>query len=153
MILSCSLLIARERVGAAKNLLKLYKELSDAAEEASALIRFQSMDVYQLCESVFEKRKSILPSFGGIRDNFTEMWVKACKQDILPLSVDACELFESAGSFLGQYDAQSQLERLSYINSELTAWRKLSAEELAKKKKLYYSVSGFAGAMVCLFFL
>lgn len=147
------MLIAKERVNTEEMKINLYKELADAAERIMALLRFQSMDVYQICETVFSKEKCCLPSFCSIRESFSDRWIEACKTDILPISQDACELFESAGSFLGQYDIESQLERLGYIKDELLHKRDFALEELAKKKKLYYCLGGFAGMMVCLIFL
>lgn len=147
------MMIARDRVNVEKQVVDIFKELADSAEEITALIRFQSMDVYQICETVFSKRKDSFSSFAGIRRDFNNEWSKACKQDIMPLSEEAFRIFESAGNFLGQYDAETQLKRLEYIKSELIARRDLLFGRLSEKKKLYYCIGGFAGIMLCLILL
>lgn len=147
------MLAAVERINCDKALIRLYKELAEAIDEISALIRFQSMDVYGICETVFAKSKKHLPDFSQINGNFSEGWAKSCRKNILPVSMRASELFESAGSFLGQYDAETQLKRLSCIESELMAEHDRLSQRLSERKKLYYCVSGFAGMMLCLILL
>lgn len=145
VIIASAFLLAREKIISEEKTIKLLTALFDSLERMISMLRFQSADVYSICERAFE-----LEEFKRISDSFSESWVNACQKTLKSLSEDEYSLFESIGGFLGQFDLETQLSRLEYIKMEYIKRLDFRKSELSKKKKLYYSLGAFAGTIICL---
>ncbi len=148
----CSLLISDEKVKSGKRRIKTYRELIEALEKMTANLRFRSYDVYQLCEASFESGGE-LEDFRNITGCFETEWHRACETSLCNIDQNTYNQFVSIGSFLGEYDLESQLNKLEHISMDIRKRLEVCENELSQKKKVYYSLGFFGGMMICLMFV
>lgn len=149
MIIFCSLMLSNEKVKSGKRQIKIYRELIEALEKMTANLRFRSYDVYQLCEASFENGGE-LEGFKNITGCFEAEWQCACEASLHSIDQNTYNQFASIGSFLGEYDLESQLNKLEHISSDICKRLEDRENELSQKKKIYYSLGLFGGMMICL---
>ncbi len=152
VIMVCSLMTSYEKVKSSKMRIEIYRELIEALEKMTANLRFRSYDVYQLCEASFESGGE-LEGFKNITGCFEPEWRHACETCLCSIDQSTYNQFLSIGSFLGEYDLESQLNKLEHISSDIRKHLEASASELSQKKKIYYSLGLFGGMMICLMFI
>lgn len=148
----CSLLISDEKVKSGKRRIKIYRELIEALEKMTANLRFRSYDVYQLCEASFDSWGE-LEGFRNITGCFETEWRRMCEVSLFGIDQNTYDQFVSIGSFLGEYDLESQLNKLELISSDIRKRLEDCEDELSQKKKVYYSLGLFGGMMICLMFV
>lgn len=148
----CSLLISDEKVKSGKRQIRIYRELIEALEKMTANLRFRSYDVYQLCEASFESGGE-LEGFKNITGCFESEWRHVCETSLHGIDQNTYSQFLSIGSFLGEYDLESQLDKLEHISSDIRKRLEDCEGELSQKKKIYYSLGLFGGMMICLMFI
>lgn len=148
----CSLLLSDEKIKSDKRRIKIYRELIGVLEKMTANLRFRSYDVYQLCEDSFESGGE-LEGFRNITGCFETEWQRACEVHLCGIDQNTFDQFMSIGSFLGEFDLESQLSKLENIYSYICKRIEISESELSQKKKIYYSFGLFAGMMICLMLL
>ncbi len=148
----CSLMVSYEKVKSGKRRIKTYRELIEALEKMTANLRFRSYDVYQLCEASFESGGE-LEDFRNITGCFEAEWRYACEMSLCNIDQNTYNQFVSIGSFLGEYDLESQLGKLEHISMDIRKRLEASEDELSQKKKVYYSLGLFGGMMICLMFV
>ncbi len=149
IIITCSFLLSSEKVRKENMRIKIYGELIESLERMSAGMRFRSYDVYQLCEASFEGCEE-LSAFKNITGCFKTSWEEACSFAIKGIDQNTYSQLLSIGDFLGEYDLESQLQKLDYIASDIRKRLDKAEAEQTHKKKLYYSVGLFIGMMICL---
>lgn len=148
----CSLMISDEKVKSGKRRIRIYRELIEALEKIIANLRFRSYDVYQLCEASFEGGGE-LEAFKNITGCFETEWRRACGTSLCTIDQNTYNQFLSIGSFLGEFDLESQLNKLEHISSDICKRLEGCESELSQKKKVYYSLGLFGGMMICLMFV
>lgn len=142
-------MLSDEKVKSGKRQIKIYRELIEALEKMTANLRFRSYDVYQLCEASFESGGE-LEGFKNITVCFETEWQCACEASLHGIDQNTYNQFASIGSFLGEYDLESQLNKLEHISSDICKRLEDRESELSQKKKIYYSLGLFGGMMICL---
>lgn len=142
-------MLSDEKVKSGKRQIKIYHELIEALEKMTANLRFRSYDVYQLCEASFESGGE-LEDFKNITGCFETEWQCACEASLHGIDQNTYNQFASIGSFLGEYDLESQLNKLEHISSDICKRLEDRENELSQKKKIYYSLGLFGGMMICL---
>lgn len=145
-------MVSYEKVKSGKRRIKTYRELIEATEKITANLRFRSYDVYQLCEASFDSRGE-LESFRNITGCFETEWRRACETSLYSIDQNTYNQFVSIGSFLGEYDLESQLAKLEHISTDIRKRLEDCEGELSQKKKVYYSLGLFGGMMICLMFV
>ncbi len=144
-----SLLLSHEKVRAGKEQIELYRELIEALEKMTANLRFRSYDVYQLCEASFDGGE-LLKAFKNITGCYEAEWKRACEVSLSKIDQNTYNQFLSIGSFLGEYDLESQINKLEHISADIYKRLESCERELLSKKKIYYSLGLFGGMMICL---
>ena len=142
-------MLSNEKVKSGKRQIKIYHELIEALEKMTANLRFRSYDVYQLCEASFENGGE-LEGLKNITGCFEAEWQCACEASLHGIDQNTYNQFASIGSFLGEYDLESQLNKLEHISSDICKRLEDRENELSQKKKIYYSLGLFGGMMICL---
>ncbi len=145
-------MVSYEKVESGKRRIKTYRELIEALEKMTANLRFRSYDVYQLCEASFESGGE-LEDFRNITGCFETEWRYVCETSLCNIDQNTYNQFLSIGSFLGEYDLESQLNKLEHISMDIRKRLEASENELSQKKKVYYSLGLFGGVMICLMFV
>ena len=145
-------MVSYEKVKSGKRRIKTYRELIEATEKITANLRFRSYDVYQLCEASFDRRGE-LESFRNITGCFETEWRRACETSLCIIDQNTYNQFVSIGSFLGEYDLESQLGKLEHISTDIRKRLEVCENELSQKIKVYYSLGLFGGMMICLMFV
>lgn len=141
-----SFLISYELLIGEENKARSAGGLKDAIDKIIVMLHFGEYDVFQICESVFEDADEFSPKNG----NFHSQWVSYCNQNIDDADMGDILLFEKVGEILGSSDAQSQIERLTYIKDELWQSYNKKRTDVEKKRRIYFSLGCFAGLMVCI---
>lgn len=153
LILCCGLCISSTLVSLElyrQRLLKaeIAKDLADKIAEITALLRFESADVYELCQTVFSGRQPCdYSAFVKITSgNFPALWENACKS--LPTDARSAALFLRAGKILGSCDSESQIKLLAALHNELREHSKAIYDRAEGLKKLYTTLGALLGAAV-----
>ena len=141
-----SFLISYELLIGEENKARSADSLREAVDKIIVMLHFGEYDVFQICESVFEDADEFSPKNG----NFHSQWVSYCNQNIDDADMGDILLFEKVGEILGSSDAQSQIERLTYIKNELWQSYNKKRTDVEKKRRIYFSLGCFAGLMVCI---
>lgn len=148
----CSLMLSAEKVRAEKRRIIIYRELIEALEKMTANLRFRSYDVYQLCEASFD-RGGELEGFRNITESFEFEWKRVCETSLKMIDQNTYNQFMGIGSFLGEFDLESQINKLEHISSDICKRAEELEKELSQKKKVYYSLGLFGGMLICLIFI
>ena len=141
-----SFLISYELLICKENKARSADGLREAVDKIIVMLHFGEYDVFQICESLFENAHEFSPKNG----NFHSQWVSYCNQNIDDADMGDILLFEKVGEILGSSDAQSQIERLTYIKDELWQSYNKKRTDVEKKRRIYFSLGCFAGLMVCI---
>lgn len=141
-----SFLISYELLISEENKARRADSLIEAVDRIIVMLRFGGYDVFQICESIFEDAQEFSPQNG----DFQEQWVDYCSQNISDADMKDLAIFEKVGEVLGSADAQSQIERLTYIKDELARSYNKRRADIEKKRRIYLSLGCFAGLMVCI---
>lgn len=121
------------------------REMSDIVGRIVSLLRFEATDVYEICRKAFEGAQILdYGKFTAIESgDFPKQWKNACAD--LRADDESKRLFEQVGRILGSYDLESQLERLSHIQSELSERAKLLRDKAESTRKLYTTLGAMLG--------
>lgn len=141
-----SFLISYELLIGEENKARKADFLRETVDKIISMLRFGGHDVFQICESVFEDAQE----FSLENGDFQEQWVSYCRHNISDADLKDIHLFEKVGDVLGSADAQSQIERLTYIKDELARSYNRRRADIEKKRRIYLSLGCFSGLMVCI---
>ena len=142
---ACTLMSSFELCAKRLKSARAVAELAEAVERITALLRFESADVYEICRRAFEGFEAVdLTAFSKIESgDFGAQWEKAC--EALEADAEAKRLFARVGRVLGTCDAESQEAVLSGISRELYERSRAMKDSAEKSKRLYLTFGAAAG--------
>ena len=149
-----AILTSREICKADEKKVALFKELYSIVDEMIGMLRFQSADVYQICNICFENKYIFdFKMFKNINFSFSENWEKACNETFKHINIEAYDYFLEVGRVLGNFDAETQITRLEYISESIKQRYSALIQQYLNKKKIYYAFGAFVGVIICIFLL
>ncbi|MBD5138076.1 MAG: hypothetical protein HDT24_02015 [Ruminococcus sp.] len=135
------------------------KKMNYMVDDMMMMIRFGSLTVYEIAESLAESERFVGFDFlhGISRSDgvpFQRSWCNAVeKYPPRGLKAEDIRLLSDIGRKLGTSDAESQLRTLGLQQAELTSAISSAEAEHTKKAKLYRSMGALAGAFISIMLL
>ena len=121
------------------------RELSEVIGKIVSLLRFEASDVYEICRKSFEGTGildySEFESIDG--GDFPLRWLTACQN--IDIDDESRRIFEAVGRVLGSCDLNTQTDRLSRLQAELSDHAKDLREKADSTKKLYTTLGAAFG--------
>lgn len=153
IIISACFLLSCDKVRLEMKKAASARELCRIVSDMISMVKFQSYDVFQICEICFKDGKACdYNPFLKINGCFRDEWIKACSESLSECDDRVKEQFCEIGDFLGMLDAESQTFRLTAILSEINLRRTEIEFGLDKKRRIYLCMGMFTGIMICLIF-
>lgn len=148
-IISCTGLAGYELYKQEQTNAKAIQELYQIVEDIIISIDYLSLDVFEICTSVFRDRKYLdYSAFLNIScGDFPSLWSKAC---VDTFNGHTCEVFSDIGNILGACDSESQIKKLTYIKESLMRSYEELSVKLNDKRKLYSTISLCVGVLLVL---
>lgn len=140
---------------------KFLKEIMYMLEEIRLLIEFESAEVGEIVQRLFNnKRLTELDFIRTITENLNEetdfgsLWEKSIEiQQYAFLSADEKEFIKDIGRKLGKSDLNGQINAIKFEQNELKSMIRAADDDYCRKAKLYRSLGVLCGAFLVIMFI